>query len=58
MAFFFSFSSSFSSFVLDHEDNGEDESFVKSTTQGKPAAFNGKPAKLITDFSVSNFDKY
>ena len=60
MAFFFSFSSSFSSFVLDydHEDNDEDESIVKSTTQGKPAAFNGKPAKLITDVSVPNFDKY
>jgi len=60
MAFFFSFSSSFSSFVLDYdfEDNGEDESIVKSTTQGKPAAFNGKPAKLITDVSVPNFDKY
>jgi hypothetical protein len=56
MAFFFSFSSSF--FVPDHEDNDEDESIVKSTTQGKPAAFNGKPAKLITDVSVPNFDKY
>jgi hypothetical protein len=32
--------------------------FSQSTTQGKPAAFNGKPAKLITDFSVSNFDKF
>jgi len=60
MAFFFSFSSSFSSFLLDYdfEDNDEDESIVKSTTQGKPAAFNGKPAKLITDVSVPNFDKY
>jgi hypothetical protein len=57
MAFFFSFSSSFSFFVPDHEDNDEDESIVKSTTQGKPAAFNGKPAKLITDVSVPNFDK-
>jgi hypothetical protein len=28
------------------------------TTQGKPAAFNGKPAKLITDVSVPNFDKF
>ena len=60
MAFFFSFSSSFSSFVLDYdfEDDDEDEFVVKSTTQGKPAAFNGKPAKLITDFSVSNFNKF
>jgi hypothetical protein len=60
MAFVFSFSSSFSSSILDydHEDKDEDVSVVKSTTQGKPAAFNGKPAKLITDFSVSNFDKY
>jgi len=58
MAFFFSFSSSFPPFALDHEDNGEDESIVKSTTQGKPAAFNGKPAKLITDVSVPNFDKF
>jgi hypothetical protein len=58
MAFFFSFSSSFPSFVPDHEDNDEDEFIVKSTTQGKPAAFNGKPAKLITDVSVPNFDKY
>jgi hypothetical protein len=58
MAFFFSFSSSFSSFVLGYEDDDEDELVIQSTTQGKPAAFNGKPAKLITDFSVSNFDKF
>jgi hypothetical protein len=32
--------------------------FSQSTTQGKPAAFSGKPARLKTVFSVSNFDKF
>jgi hypothetical protein len=32
--------------------------FSQSTTQGKPAVFNGKPTGLLTDFSVSTFDKF